>query len=76
MEKRFAAMEQIARLGSVTGTRTIPILPGLCDTDENLGIVVRWTAERDGEFVLASTLTLADQRLAGFQDRSSNMVTH
>jgi hypothetical protein len=42
----------------------------------NPEIVARWTAEQGGEFVLASTLTLADQRPARFQDRSSNVVTH
>jgi hypothetical protein len=54
----------------------MPILPGQCDTDENLEIILRWAAKRSGEFVLASTLTLADQQLARFQDRSSNVVAH
>jgi DNA repair photolyase len=62
MEKRFAAMEQIARAGILTGISMMPILPGLCDTDENLEATVRWTSEHGGKFVLAAGLTLADQQ--------------
>jgi DNA repair photolyase len=62
MEKRFAAMEQIARAGILTGTCMMPILPGLCDDDANLEAVVRWTADHGGRFVLSSGLTLADQQ--------------
>ncbi len=40
----------------------MPILPDLCDGDENLENVVRWTAEHGGKFVLAGGLTLADQQ--------------
>jgi len=40
----------------------MPILPGLCDTDESLEATVRWTAEHGGTFVLAGGLTLADQQ--------------
>jgi hypothetical protein len=47
----FPTMEQIARSSIVTGTCAMPILSGLCDTDENLGIAVRWTAEWGAEFV-------------------------
>jgi DNA repair photolyase len=61
-EKRFAAVEQFARAGILTGTCMKPILPALCDTDENLEAVVRWTAEHGGQFVLAGGLTLADQQ--------------
>jgi len=61
-EKRFAAMEQIARAGILTGTCMMPILPDLCDDDANLHYVVKWTAEHGGRFVLAGGLTLADQQ--------------
>ena len=61
-EKRFAAMEQIARAGLLTGACLMPILPGLCDDDANLEAVVRWTAGHGGKFVLAGGLTLADQQ--------------
>jgi DNA repair photolyase len=62
MEKRYAAMEQIAKAGILTGVSMMPMLPGLCDTDENLEATVRWTAEHGGKFVLAGGLTLADQQ--------------
>lgn len=60
--KRFAAMEQIAKAGLLTGICFMPILPGLCDDDENLRQVIRWTADHGGQFVLAGGLTLADQQ--------------
>ncbi len=40
----------------------MPILPGMCDDDANLEAVVRWTAENGGKFILAGSLTLADQQ--------------
>jgi hypothetical protein len=61
-EKRFAAMERIARAGILTGTCFMPILPGICDDDANLANVVRWTADHGGKFLLAGGLTLADQQ--------------
>jgi DNA repair photolyase len=61
-EKRFAAMEQFAQAGILTGTCMMPVLPELCDTDENLDSVVRWTAEHGGQFVMAGDLTLPDQQ--------------
>ena len=67
-EKRFAAMAQIARAGILTGTCLMPVLPGLSDDDATLESVVRWTAEHGGRFVLAGTLTLADQQKAYFLD--------
>jgi DNA repair photolyase len=62
VEKRFAAMEQLARAGILTGTCMMPILPKLCDEDANLQYVTKWTAEHGGQFVLAGGLTLADQQ--------------
>ena len=44
MEKRYAAMEQIAKAGILTGISMMPILPGLCDTHENLEVTIRCTA--------------------------------
>jgi DNA repair photolyase len=60
--KRFAAMEQFARAGILTGVCFMPILPGLCDDDANLEQVIRWTANHGGQFVLAGGLTLADHQ--------------
>ena len=65
-EKRFAAMEKLARAGLLTGTCFMPILPGLCDDDANLEAVIRWTANHGGRFVLVSGLTLADQQKSYF----------
>jgi len=61
-EKRFAAMEKLAGAGILTGTCFMPILPGLCDEDANLESIIRWTADHGGKFVLAGSLTLADQQ--------------
>jgi DNA repair photolyase len=65
-EKRFEAMETLAKDGIRTGICFMPILPGLCDTQENLELVIKTTADHGGQFVLASTLTLADQQKAWF----------
>ncbi|MBN1656873.1 MAG: hypothetical protein JXA93_00655, partial [Anaerolineae bacterium] len=62
MERRYAAMEQIAKAGIMTGISMMPILPGICDTDENLEATIRCTAEHGGRFVVAGGLTLADQQ--------------
>jgi DNA repair photolyase len=61
-EKRFAAMEKLARAGILTGTCMMPILPSLCDDDASLQYMVKWTAEHGGQFVMAGGLTLADQQ--------------
>jgi DNA repair photolyase len=61
-EKRYQAMQEIAKLGIPTGICFMPILPLLCDTPENLETVIRWTAGHGGQFVLAGGLTLADQQ--------------
>ncbi|MEW5869734.1 MAG: radical SAM protein [Chloroflexota bacterium] len=67
-EKRFAAMRAFAQAGIPTGTCFMPVLPGLCDDDENLQNVVRWTAENGGQFVLTGGLTLSDQQRRYFFD--------
>lgn len=65
-EKRFKAMEKIAVAGIQTGTCMMPLLPELCDNDENLETIIKWTADHGGSFVLASGLTLSDQQRAYF----------
>jgi hypothetical protein len=79
-EKRFAAMAQIAGAGILTGTCMMPVLPGLCDTDENLEAVVHWTAEHGGQFVLAGGLTIADQQrdyfLGVLDERFPDLAEH
>lgn len=44
----------------------MPLLPGLCDQRENLLPLVKQVADNGGQFVLASSLTLADQQRAFF----------
>jgi DNA repair photolyase len=61
-DKRFKAMEELARAGILTGTVAMPLLPGLCDDDLNLQLLASWTAGHGGKFVLGGGLTLADQQ--------------
>ena len=65
-EKRFAAMEKIAAQGIQTGACMMPLLPDLCDDDQNLESIIRWTADHGGSFVLAGGLTLSDQQRVYF----------
>jgi hypothetical protein len=65
-EKRFAAMERLALKGIQTGACMMPLLPELCDNDQNLESIIQWTADHGGRFVLASGLTLSDQQRAYF----------
>ena len=59
-ERRFAAMEQVARAGILTGTCCMPILPGITDDEPNFRDIAHATADHGGRFVLAGGLTLAD----------------
>lgn len=61
-EKRFRAMQRLAEAGLVVGTCAMPLLPGLCDDEKTLESIVRWTADHGGRFVLAGSLTMADQQ--------------
>jgi DNA repair photolyase len=61
-EKRFIAMEEIAKAGILTGTVAMPLLPGLCENQQNLQLLASWTAGHGGRFVLGGGLTLADQQ--------------
>jgi hypothetical protein len=65
-EKRFAAMETLAKAGLITGAVMMPILPGLCDDDATLQNMVRWTADHGGQFVITGGLTLSDQQRGFF----------
>jgi DNA repair photolyase len=61
-DKRFGAMEQLAKADILTGTVAMPLMPGLCDDDQNLLALAQWTAGHGGKFVLGGGLTLADQQ--------------
>jgi DNA repair photolyase len=65
-ERRFKAMEEVAAKGILTGIAAMPLLPGLCDGEQNLENLARWTADHGGEFVLGGGLTLADQQKTFF----------
>lgn len=64
--KRFEAMDRVATTGILTGIAAMPLLPGLCDGDQNLENLAKWTADHGGKFVLAGGLTLADQQKTFF----------
>lgn len=66
LDKRYAAMAELAKAGIPTGTVCMPVLPGICDTPENLEAVTRCTADHGGQFVLFDGLTLADQQREWF----------
>jgi hypothetical protein len=55
-------MQKLAEAGITTGTVAMPLLPGLCDTDENLQALVSATVANGGGFILPSSLTLSDQQ--------------
>ncbi|MFQ6075588.1 MAG: hypothetical protein ACE5Z5_05580 [Candidatus Bathyarchaeia archaeon] len=59
IEGRFKAMKRVSEAGVLTGTAFMPILPLICDDDENLEAVVRKTSENGGSFVLAGSLTMS-----------------
>jgi len=67
-QQRLEAMRKLAKAGITTGICFMPILPGLCDTRENLELVIRQTADAGGQFVLAAPLTLADQQKTYFMN--------
>ncbi len=54
----------------------MPVLPGISDDDATLELVVKWTAEHGGRFVLAGTLTLADQQKAYFLEALAGRFPH
>lgn len=55
---RFEAMRKIARMGILTGTVLMPILPFIYDNDNNLEAVIKKTKGFGGKFVLGASLTL------------------
>jgi Helix-hairpin-helix domain len=40
----------------------MPLLPVLCDSNQNLAALAKWTAGHGGSFILGGGLTLADQQ--------------
>ena len=70
-ENRFAAMEQLAKAGILTGTCAMPLMPGLCADTQNLKALAQWTTRHGGKFVLGGGLTLADQQKRFFMQALS-----
>jgi DNA repair photolyase len=64
--KRLECMQQVAQAGLLTGVVAMPLLPGLCDRDENLVPLVEQTAAHGGSFILPAMLTLSDQQRGYF----------
>jgi len=71
VEKRFTTMEKLAQEDILTGTVAMPLIPGLCDDDQNIKNLAQWTARHGGKFVLGGGLTLADQQKKFFLDTLS-----
>ncbi|HJX23832.1 MAG TPA: radical SAM protein [Candidatus Bathyarchaeia archaeon] len=55
---RFEAMKKLAEVGILTGTVFMPILPFVCDSEENIRAIVEKTKECCGKYVLDAGLTL------------------
>ena len=58
IESRFEAMKKIAFAGINTGIAFMPILPFICDSDENIEKVILNTKESAGQFVIPGGLSL------------------
>lgn len=72
-QRRLEAMRAVSGAGLATGVSMMPLLPGICDDDENIGDVVRRVKEAGGQFVLAAGLTLKEgaqrERYMGFLEQ-------
>jgi len=55
---RFRAMKRIADAGILIGTLAMPIIPHIFDSDEELRLLVKMTADAGGRFVLFGGMTL------------------
>ncbi len=55
---RFEAMKRLSNEGIIVGTVFMPILPFLCDTEENVKAIVKKTKDAGGAYVLDAGLTL------------------
>jgi len=76
IESRFAAMKKISEAGIPTGTAFMPILPYICDNDENLEAVVKKTAQSGGSFVLAASLTMSGAQASRYMQVLQKFYPH
>ncbi len=58
ISSRFEAMKRLSNEGIAVGTVFMPILPFICDTDENVKAIVKKTKDAGGAYVLDAGLTL------------------
>lgn len=58
IESRFDAMKNLSKEGITTGTVLMPVLPFICDDEENIKEIVKKTKESGGKYVLDAGLTL------------------
>ena len=52
--ERFAALERLSKAGIVCGVLAMPILPLLCDTEDNIGRIVKLAKDAGAKFVYPS----------------------
>lgn len=58
IKERFKAMKKLSSEGILTGTVAMPILPLICDSQENIKNLVKNTKRAGGTYVLDAGLTL------------------
>ncbi len=58
ISSRFEAMKRLSHEGIIVGTVFMPILPFICDTEENIEAIVKKTKDAGGAYVLDGGLTL------------------
>ena len=58
IRSRFRAMKELYDHGIIVGTVFMPILPFICDTEENIKAIVKKTKDAGGAYVLDAGLTL------------------
>jgi DNA repair photolyase len=58
IDSRFDAMKKLSDHGINTGTVLMPVLPLICDDEENIRAIVRKTKDAGGTYVLDGGLTL------------------
>jgi len=55
---RFDSMKKLSNQGLLTGTVAMPLLPYICDTEDNIKGLVKKTRDNGGKYVLDAGLTL------------------
>ena len=58
VEARFEAMKKLSKVGILTGTVFMPVLPFVYDDDKNIKAVIKKTKDSGGQYILYGGLTL------------------